>query len=81
MKVIISNRANQLLEGNKMKEHKLTTPIIALIGSTRGMLGAGLAFLLANKLRNKQRKKLGWTLFLVGAASTLPLAKKVLGRA
>jgi len=64
-----------------MKERKVTLPLIGLIGSTRGMLGAGLAFLLANKLRNRQRKKLGWTLFLIGAASTLPLAKKVLGRA
>jgi hypothetical protein len=64
-----------------MKEHKVTLPIIALIGSTRGMLGTGIGLLLANKLRKSKRRKLGWTLLLIGAASTLPLAKKVFGRA
>ena len=64
-----------------MKERRLTLPEIGLIGGTRAALGAGLALLLSDKLNDDQRKAVGWTLFLVGAISTLPLAINVLGRA
>ncbi|MEN3334229.1 MAG: hypothetical protein V7641_3594 [Blastocatellia bacterium] len=64
-----------------MKERRLTLPEIGLIGGTRALLGAGIALLLADKLNNDQRKAVGWTLFLVGAISTIPLAVNVLGRA
>jgi hypothetical protein len=64
-----------------MKERRLTLPEIGLIGGTRAALGAGLALLLSDKLNDDQRKAIGWTLFLVGAISTLPLAINVLGRA
>jgi len=57
-----------------MKKAELTLPEIALIGSTRGMLGAGIALLAGNKLKQGDRKKVGWTLFLIGALSTIPLA-------
>lgn len=63
-----------------MKERRLTLPEIGLIGGTRGMLGAGIALLLADRLNDDQRKAVGWTLFLVGAISTIPLAINVLGR-
>ena len=63
-----------------MKETKLTIPQVALIGGTRGMLGAGVALLLADKLERNQRRAIGWTLFLIGAISTVPLALKVLNR-
>lgn len=63
-----------------MKKAELTLPEIALIGGTRGMLGAGIALLLAGKLDQRQRKAIGWTLFLVGAVSTIPLAMEVLGK-
>ena len=63
-----------------MKERKLTLPEIGLIAGTRGALGAGIALLLADKLNDDQRKAVGWTLFLVGAISTIPLAINVLGR-
>ena len=63
-----------------MRETKLTIPQIMLIGGTRAMLGAGLALLLANKLDHNKRKAVGWTLFLIGAISTAPLAIEVLGR-
>jgi uncharacterized membrane protein len=56
-------------------------PEILLIGGTRAMLGAGLGLLLANKLSLEQRRAVGWTLFLVGALSTAPLAANVLGKA
>lgn len=63
-----------------MKRAELTLPEIALIGATRGLLGAGVALLLANKLNEDQRKATGWTLFLIGAISTIPLAIDVLSR-
>jgi hypothetical protein len=65
--------------GETMKA-ELTLPEIALIAATRGMLGAGLALLLADRLNRDQRKSVGWTLFLVGAISTVPLAIDVLSK-
>jgi hypothetical protein len=63
-----------------MKKTELTLPELALIGGTRGLLGAGVALLLASKLEEDQRKAIGWTLFLIGAISTIPLAIDVLGK-
>ena len=63
-----------------MKKAKLTLPEIALIAATRGMLGAGAGLLLADKLNEDQRKAIGWTLLLVGAVSTIPLAIEVLSK-
>ena len=63
-----------------MKEARLTLPEVMLIGGTRGMLGAGVALLLSHKLNDDQRRAIGWTLFLVGAISTIPLAINVLSK-
>ena len=63
-----------------MRETRLTIPQVALIGGTRGMLGAGVALLLSDKLDRNQRRTIGWTLFLIGAISTVPLAMEVLSR-
>lgn len=63
-----------------MKKTELTLPEVALIAGTRGMLGAGVALLLADRLSAEQRKAVGWTLFLIGAISTIPLAANVLGK-
>ena len=63
-----------------MKERTLTIPDIALIGGTRVALGAGLALLLASTLSHEQRRAVGWTLFLVGAITTIPLVAKVLAQ-
>ncbi len=63
-----------------MKKAELTLPEIALIGGTRGMLGAGAALLLADKLSEDQRKAIGWTLLIIGAISTIPLAVEVLSK-
>ena len=62
-----------------MRKSTLSIPEIFLIGGTRGALGAGIALLLGDKLDRKQRRAIGWTLFLVGIASTIPLALVVLG--
>jgi len=52
---------------------------MALIAGTRALVGAGLGLLLADRLSPEQRKAVGWTLFGVGALSTIPLAFEVLG--
>ena len=51
----------------------VTLPEIGLIAGTRALLGAGLGLLLAPRFDDEQRRAVGWTLFAVGAISTLPL--------
>ena len=63
-----------------MKETRLTIPEVAMIAGTRAALGGGLALLLADRIDRKQRQSVGWTLFLVGAITTVPLAMLVLGK-
>jgi hypothetical protein len=68
------------IEGGTMKKAELTLPEIALIAGTRGMIGAGDGLLLADKLNDNQRKTIGWTLLIIGAISTIPLAIEVLSK-
>ena len=63
-----------------MKKSALTLPEIGLIAGTRVMAGAGIALLLADKLSEDKRKMLGWTLFLIGAISMIPLAIDVFSK-
>ena len=62
-----------------MKIRKLTLAELALIGSTRGMLGAGIGLLLSGKLTKDKRRAAGWTLVAVGAVTTIPLMMTVFG--
>ncbi|MFY9553884.1 MAG: hypothetical protein WAV20_19705 [Blastocatellia bacterium] len=57
-----------------MRKRNLTLSEIFLIASTRGMLGAGIGLLLSSKLNKEQRRAVGWTLVMVGAVTTIPLA-------
>ncbi len=61
-----------------MKKHALSLPEIGAIAGTRGMLGAGLALLFGDHITARHRKQMGWTLFAIGAASTVPLVRHVL---
>ncbi|HOD35580.1 MAG TPA: hypothetical protein PLR20_08775 [Syntrophales bacterium] len=63
-----------------MKKAALTLPEIMLIAGTRVMAGVGLGLLLADILKEDKRKKIGWSLFLVGAISTIPLAIDVFSK-
>jgi len=63
-----------------MKEKTLTLPEIALIAGTRGMLGAGLGLLLADRLSGDHCRSIGWILVLVGAITTVPIAMLLFGR-
>lgn len=61
-----------------IRTRKVSLPLLGLIAGTRGMLGAGAALLFLNKLEQKKRRTLGWTLFLTGVLSTIPLARRVI---
>ena len=61
-----------------MKKHVVTVPEVALIAGTRALLGAGIAFLVSDKLAPEQRRAIGWTLVAVGVVTTIPLAVELL---
>lgn len=65
---------------NLLKPKTITVPEIALIAATRGAIGFGAGLLLAGKFKRESRKALGWTLFLSGLASTIPIALHLFGR-
>jgi len=62
-----------------MTKTELKLPELALIGGTRGLLGAGIGLLVADKLGSR-RKPIGWTLAVIGVLSTIPLAYLVFSR-
>jgi hypothetical protein len=65
----------------KISEPKrVTVPELALIAATRGAIGFGAGLLLANKLERGRRRALGWSLFLSGLASTVPIAMHMFGK-
>jgi uncharacterized membrane protein YfcA len=63
-----------------MRETRVTFPELALVAGTRAALGAGVGLLLADRLNADQRRAVGWTLLLIGAITTLPLAFEVFGK-
>ncbi len=63
-----------------MKESRLTMPEVAALAATRVALGGVLGLLLADRIETRQRQLIGWTLFLAGAVTTVPLVKLVLDR-
>jgi len=67
-------------EGGPMRKVSLKIPEIGFIAGTRAALGAGLGLLLADKLNRRRRKKVGWTLLAIGAATTVPLVVHVVGK-
>ena len=60
-----------------MKEHTVTWPILGLIAVTRAVLGAGIALLLADRFNRQQRCAVGWTLFITGLLTTIPLVAQL----
>jgi hypothetical protein len=64
----------------RVRKTTITLPDLALIAGTRAALGVGLGLLLADRFAEDRRKAVGWTLLLIGAFSTIPLAFEVLGK-
>ncbi|HKQ49638.1 MAG TPA: hypothetical protein VJZ71_16315 [Phycisphaerae bacterium] len=56
-----------------MRRYPLSIPELAIISGTRAALGAGLGLLLGDRIVADKRRAAGWSLFLVGAASTVPI--------
>ena len=63
-----------------MQARTVTVPELALIGSTRVALGAGIGLLLAQRITRRQRKAAGLALIGFGAITTIPLLMEVLGK-
>jgi hypothetical protein len=63
-----------------MKDIRISLPELALIVGTRAALGAGVSLLLGDMLTKEQKKAVGWTLFIVGAVTTVPILAEVIGR-
>jgi hypothetical protein len=63
-----------------MKKIEVTLPELALIVGTRAMGATGVALLVADKLPKDSRKAIGWTLALIGAVTTIPLAISLFGK-
>jgi hypothetical protein len=68
------------IEETTMWSTQLRLPELGLIAGTRGLLGAGIGLLLADKLDDRRRRGVGWTLVAIGVATTIPLAMLVLSR-
>jgi len=64
---------------HSLRNTTVSLPELALIAGTRAILGIGIGLLLADRLNSDQRKAVGWTMFSIGAISTIPLAFEVFG--
>ena len=58
----------------------LSPPILGFIVGTRAALAFGMGLLLADRIPASQRRVVGLTLVVIGAATTVPAAMSVFGR-
>ena len=63
-----------------MMTTEIRLPELGLVAATRVMLGVGIGLLIADKLSEPRRKRIGQSLLAVGVLSTFPLAIMLLGR-
>ncbi len=63
-----------------MFKTELPLPELALLVGTRGLLGAGLGLLLAEKVNADQRRAVGCALVAIGVVTTVPLVLMVFNR-
>jgi hypothetical protein len=57
-----------------MKNFVFNLPTFGFVVATRAMLGVGIGLLASERLPAESRKKVGLTLALIGAATTIPAA-------
>jgi hypothetical protein len=65
---------------NILRPRNVTPAELALIAVTRGAIGFGAGLLLADRFKGEQRKTLGWSLFLTGLVSTIPIAIRIFAK-
>ena len=63
-----------------MRKLVLTIPELVFIAATRGALGFGAGLLLSGRFTQSHRRALGLSLLAFGIATTIPAARRVLGR-
>jgi hypothetical protein len=63
-----------------MRSVTLPLPLLGFVVVTRAALGAGLGLLLAERLRPDVRRRLGFALIGVGAATTIPAVRSIAER-
>ena len=63
-----------------MRNISLPLPWFGFIVATRAALGVGIGLLLSEKLGAARRRKAGWALVAIGAATTIPAALAVTRR-
>lgn len=63
-----------------MRNIQLTLPELGMVAATRGLLGAGIGMLAGDRLEPAPRRAVGWTLFIIGALSTIPLVIELIGK-
>ena len=62
-----------------MAERRVSIPDLILIAGTRVALGVGIGLVISERLNKDQRRAAGWALVGMGAATTIPLAIKIIG--
>jgi hypothetical protein len=66
-------------KGVVVKSYNVTVPEIGIVAVTRAMAGAGIGLIASNYMRPETRRAVGWTLFAVGALTTIPIVMALLG--
>lgn len=62
-----------------MKTIDATVPELIFVAATRGLAGFGAGLLVSEFLEKDERRKIGWALLALGAATTVPIAVRVFG--
>jgi hypothetical protein len=62
-----------------MKNLALSLPTFGFIVGTRAALAFGVALLVSDRIPASRRRALGYALLAIGAATTVPAARSVIG--
>ena len=63
-----------------MRNITLPLPWFGFVVATRAALGVGIGLLVSEKLAATPRRRAGWTLVAIGAATTVPAALAIMRR-